>query len=85
MTGRRFGEYIDTVCGLLRRYGSHEPTVLVAVLQLLGTCAVRARDDVSRTVVLQHQAELVLAAAERSIEPADLEQVRRAAAWMPAA
>lgn len=82
MTGRRFGEYIETVCGLLRRYGAHEPTVLAAVLQMLGSCAARALDDGRRIVELERQAQLVLAAAEREIEPADLEQVHRAAAWM---
>src|SRR6201995_3604844 len=34
MTGRRFGEYIELVIGLLRRYGAAEPTVLAAILHL---------------------------------------------------
>src|SRR5262249_27916874 len=34
--GRRFPEYLATMCGLIRRYGSREPTVAYALLRLLG-------------------------------------------------
>ena len=37
--GRRFGDYLATMCGLIRRYGSAEPTVSVALLGLLDNCA----------------------------------------------
>ncbi len=38
--GRRFGDYLATMCGLIRRrYGSAEPTLSVALLRLLGSCA----------------------------------------------
>ena len=84
-TGRRFGEYLDTVCGLLRRYGSHEPTVLVAMLEMLGSATTFAGTDAVRIAQLREQAALVLAAGERSIMEGDMVQVRRAAAWMPAA
>jgi uncharacterized membrane protein len=81
MTGRRFGEYVDTVCGLLRRYGSHEPTVLVAVLRMLDGCADVCAGSPIRLGELRRQARLVVAAAERDLaEPADLEPVRLAAA-----
>jgi uncharacterized membrane protein len=83
MTCRRFEEYLELVCGLLRRYGSHEPTVLVAILHLLASCAARTRDDDRRTAALRREAALVLGAAERTIDAADLEQVRRAAARLP--
>ncbi|WP_157593591.1 DUF2254 family protein, partial [Sedimentibacter sp. B4] len=29
---RRFGEYLGTMCGLVRRYGAGEPTVDLAML-----------------------------------------------------
>jgi uncharacterized membrane protein len=81
VTGRRFDEYLETVCGLLRRYGAQEPTVLVAVLHLLGTCVGFTGGDPRRLAALRREADLVLTAADRSIDAPDLEQVRRAAAW----
>ncbi|HEV7623862.1 MAG TPA: DUF2254 domain-containing protein [Amnibacterium sp.] len=78
--GRRFGEYIDTMCGLIRRYGGHEPTVLVALLRLLDDCRGFTGGDEGRNAELGHQARLILEDAERSIsQPADIDQVRRAA------
>ena len=37
--GRRFPEYLAVMCGLIRRYGAHEPTVADALLRLLEACA----------------------------------------------
>ena len=37
--GRRFGDYLATMCGLIRRYGSAEPTLSMALLRLLENCA----------------------------------------------
>ena len=37
--GRRFGDYLATMCGLIRRYGSAEPTLSLALLRLLENCA----------------------------------------------
>ena len=37
--GRRFGDYLGTMCGLIRRYGSGEPTLVMALLRLLDNCA----------------------------------------------
>ena len=39
--GRRFGDYLATMCGLIRRYGCAEPTVSLALLGLLHECASR--------------------------------------------
>lgn len=83
---RRFGEYLGTMCGLVRRYGSREPTVALALLHLLEDCAealdgdVNSDDGVERLADLAEQARLVLADAEREIvQAADLAPVRRAA------
>jgi Predicted membrane protein (DUF2254) len=42
--GRRFGEYLAVMCGLIRRYGAGEPTVAHALLRLLGSCAAVAAE-----------------------------------------
>lgn len=77
---RRYGEYLATMCGLVRRYGAREPTVDVALLRLLATSAHVARHDWQRLHEIADQARLVLAAAERDVvEPADLAPVRDAA------
>jgi uncharacterized membrane protein len=51
--GRRFGEYLATICGLIRRYGAGEPTVAHALLRLLGNCAAVAGLAVFDTRLLQ--------------------------------
>ena len=68
---RRFGEYLATMCGLVRRYGSSEPTVSVALLRLLDSCVGVARGDAERLGDLAAQAQLVLADAARDIAQAD--------------
>jgi uncharacterized membrane protein len=74
---RRFGEYLGTMCGLVRRYGSREPTVAVALLRLLETAAIVARDDWTRLHDVAEQARLVFLDAEREIaQPVDLAPVR---------
>jgi uncharacterized membrane protein len=79
--GRRFDEYLATMCGLIRRYGSREPTVVVALLTLLSDCLTFVRPDGVRGAAIRAEADLLLADAERSIgEPADLRQVHAAAA-----
>ena len=71
--GRRFPEYLAVMCGLIRRYGSHEPTVAQALLRLLGSCAAVAGDDPERYAAIEEQARLVIADAERGVaQPADL-------------
>ena len=79
--GRIFGDYLATMCGLIRRYGSAEPTVITALLRLLGTCAGVAGPDPHRLAALDEQARIVMDDAERDIrQPADLVAVRAEAA-----
>ena len=79
--GRRFGEYLATMCGLIRRYGSSEPTVSVALLRLLTGCASFVGADAARQADIRRETDLILADAERAVgQPADLQQVRDAAA-----
>jgi uncharacterized membrane protein len=71
--GRRFPDYLATMCGLIRRYGAGEPTVAHALLQLLGNCAAIAGDDPERFAAIEEQADIVIADAEREVaQPADL-------------
>jgi uncharacterized membrane protein len=79
--GRRFGDYLATMCGLIRRYGSHEPTVSIALLRLLTDVQRFVLDDPVRLAAVREQAHLVLADAERRVgQPADLVPIRAAAA-----
>jgi len=78
--GRRFGDYLDTMCGLIRRYGASEPTVSLALIRLLETCAAVLPDDAERWAALGAQADLILADARREIaQPADVDPVAAAA------
>jgi uncharacterized membrane protein len=75
--GRRFADYLATMCGLIRRYGSREPTVVAALLRLLANCAAVAGGDPERLAAIEEQAHAVVAAAEREIvQPEDLAPVR---------
>jgi uncharacterized membrane protein len=79
--GRRFGDYLDTMCGLIRRFGAPEPTVAVALLRLLGNCETFIGQDPVRRDDIRLQAELIVADAERAVpQVADLRQVHEAAA-----
>ena len=79
--GRRFGDYLATMCGLIRRYGCAEPTVSLALLRLLHECAAVLPDDPARWAAIGEQADLVLADATReTAQPADLAPVVAAAA-----
>jgi uncharacterized membrane protein len=79
--GRRFGDYLATMCGLIRRYGSHEPTVSIALLRLLADVRRFVLDDPVRLTAVREQAALILADAERRVgQPADVVAVRAAAA-----
>jgi uncharacterized membrane protein len=78
--GRRFPDYLDTMCGLIRRYGAREPTVALALLRLLDDCAALVTDNTTRTTAILEQAALMLDDAERDIaQPADAVAVRTAA------
>ena len=70
---RRFADYLATMCGLIRRYGSGEPTVSGALLRLLTNCATLLPDGSDRWAALTDQADLILADATRTtVQPADL-------------
>src|SRR6476660_2169669 len=64
--GRRFGDYLATMCGLIRRYGSAEPTLSIALLRLLDNCAVVLPADPARFSALAEQADLIVADATRN-------------------
>jgi len=82
---RRFSEYLSTMCGLVRRNGSREPTVAVALLRLLRCCAMSVDGDRARLEAIGEQARLIVAGAEREIaDPADLVIVREASAALRA-
>jgi uncharacterized membrane protein len=74
---RRFDEQLSLACGLIRRYGSREPTVLLALFRLLGTCTEFIENYPDRAGVIHEQAELILAAGERDIaQPEDVVALR---------
>ena len=79
--GRRFGDYLSTMCGLIRRYGAAEPTLVLALLQLLESCAAVLPDsDPARWAAIAEQTGLILDDAARMIaQPADLTPVQNAA------
>lgn len=78
--GRRFADYLSTMCGLIRRYGASEPTVAVALLRLLDECA-ETLTQPSRLTSIVEQATLIRDDAERKIpQPADALAIREAAA-----
>src|SRR4051812_19478983 len=70
---RRVGDYLSTVCGLIRRYGCAEPTVSLALLGLLHECAGVMADAPPRWAAIGEQSDLILADATReTAQPADL-------------
>ena len=71
--GRRFPQYLSTMCGLIRRYGSAEPTVADALLRLLGACTDVAGHDPEIRASVEEEARIIVADAEREVlQPADL-------------
>lgn len=65
--GRRFGEYLAVLCGMIRRYGASEPIVCLALLRLLSSCAALIGDDSARRSAIEKQVLLVVQDAERRI------------------
>ena len=65
--GRRFPDYLAVMCGLIRHYGAHEPTVADALLRLLEACADVAGDDPELCAAIDDQAHIIVADAEREI------------------
>jgi uncharacterized membrane protein len=79
--GLRFCDYLATMCGLIRRYGSAEPTLSLALLGLLHNCAAVLAEDPARWAAVSEQADLIVADATREIaQSADLTPVIAAAA-----
>jgi uncharacterized membrane protein len=84
--GRRFGDYLSVMCGLIRRYGCREPTVMVAMLRLLDNCVAVAPGKPDRLDAIDEQSHLIMADAERQIsQPADVATVRVAFAELQTA
>jgi uncharacterized membrane protein len=65
--GRRFGEYLAVLCGMIRRYGASEPIVCLALLRLLGSCAALVGDDPARRSAIEKQVLLIVQDAELRI------------------
>jgi uncharacterized membrane protein len=65
--GRRFSDHLSLGPGLLRRYGAGEPTVVQALLRLLGCVAAVGRDDPKRWAAIEEQARLLVADAESAV------------------
>jgi uncharacterized membrane protein len=75
--GRRFPEYLAVMCGLIRRYGASEPTVVGALLRLLTACADSADGDGELCLAIEEQAAIIVADTEREVpQPADLVPAR---------
>jgi uncharacterized membrane protein len=78
--GRRFGEYLAVLCGMIRRYGASEPIVCLALLRLLSSCAALIGDDPVRRSAIEQQVLLIVQDAERKIaQPEDFVPVQTAA------
>lgn len=78
--GRRFGDYLPGMCGLIRRYGGSEPSVLIALLRLLENCARLVGDDRVRRTAINNEVGLIVSEAESRIgQPHDLALVKAAA------
>jgi uncharacterized membrane protein len=75
-----FATYLTVGCAQIRRYGSREPLVLAALLQLLSAVAQNCI-DASRRAAVRAQIDLVVRASERELtEQSDRAMVARAAA-----
>lgn len=84
--GRRFEDYLSRMCGLIRRYGAKEPTVDVALLQLLNQCTLVVGNQPERLAAIAAEGQLIQDDATREIrQPRDVEPVRVAAEALHAA
>lgn len=78
--GRRFGEHLAVLCGMIRRYGAAEPIACMALLRLLRSCAALIGDDPVRRAAIDKQVALTVLDAEREIaQPDDFLAVRAVA------
>jgi uncharacterized membrane protein len=77
---RRFGDYLAGAVGQIRRYGAGEPTVVVALLHLMTTCAGAPGMHAGRAQAIRGEAALLIEDSERlTANPADLRTVHQAA------
>jgi uncharacterized membrane protein len=78
--GRRFGDLLTVMCGIIRRYGAAEPIACLALLRLLSSCAALIGDDPVRREAIEEQVALIVLDAEHKItQPEDVVAVRAAA------
>lgn len=78
--GRRFADYLPGMCGLVRRYGSAEPSVVVAMLNLLEKCASAIGNDAVRMAAIEKEVALIVDdARHRIVQPDDFRPVQAAA------
>jgi uncharacterized membrane protein len=81
--GPHFAAYLGVPCGLIRRYGAGEPTVVLALLRMLSACGAAVEPGSDRWTDIEEQAALIVDDAEREIaQPADLSAVRAKAATL---
>jgi uncharacterized membrane protein len=79
--GRHFDGYLRVPCGLIRRYGSGEPTVSLALLRMLATCGAAIGPASEHWGTLDEEASLIVADADREVaQPADLVAIHAKAA-----
>jgi uncharacterized membrane protein len=75
--GRSFGSLLGLGVGLIRRFGSSEPTVIHALPRMLLTVLTATGEDPERWADIETEAALLVADAERATaQPADLHIVR---------
>lgn len=72
---RDFSYYLDLCCGQLRRFGSHEPTILMALLEMLRDVAASSVEDSHRDEI-RRAAELVAETLSGDVLDADAAGVR---------
>ena len=70
LPGRSFEELLAITCGLIRRYGCAEPTVMMRLVRLLGACAELVPGEQARRAAIEREATLILQDVERSVPQA---------------
>ncbi|MFT3861005.1 DUF2254 domain-containing protein [Micropruina sp.] len=76
--GLYFGDYLELACGEIRRKGSSEPVVLLALVKQLRAASASATPE--RLTLVRRELEYVRAAAQAGIpEPHEVERVLREA------
>ena len=73
---RSFAQHLALGCGLLRRYGAREPTLVTALLRMLVTCAYLGPPS-AMAVIEEQAAQVVMAAELAELLPPDLATVHK--------